>query len=80
MQDNALPRTARATVSRRILAGEPVDAAESTLNEVLAKQRIDLNSDPDDSRAHGRDERVAVARFFESLEFWNRLARRMTDE
>lgn len=52
MQDNALPRTARATVSRRILAGEPVDAAESTLNEVLAKQRIDLNSDPDDSRAH----------------------------
>ena len=37
-------------------------------------------SDPDDSRAHGRDERVAVARFYEALEFWNRLARRMTDE
>jgi acetylornithine deacetylase/succinyl-diaminopimelate desuccinylase-like protein len=34
--------------------------------------------DPEDARAHGRDERVAVARFYEALEFWNRLARRLS--
>ena len=34
--------------------------------------------DPEDSRSHGRDERVAVTRFYEALEFWNRLARRMS--
>lgn len=140
--DNALPQTARATVNCRILPGEPIDAVESTLKEVLAEPRIAVSqkreptesppsplspavmgpieaiveemwpgvaivpvmstgatdglyvrnagipvygvsaifSDPDDSRAHGRDERVAVARFYEALEFWNRLARRMTDE
>lgn len=140
--DNALPQTARATVNCRILPGEPIDAVESTLNEVLAEPRIRVSrkreptasppsplslevmgpieaivgemwpgiaivpvmstgatdglyvrnagipvygvsaifDDPDDDRAHGRDERVAVARFYEALEFWNRLARRMSDE
>ena len=34
--------------------------------------------DPEDSRSHSRDERVAVRRFYEALEFWNRLARRMS--
>lgn len=34
--------------------------------------------DPGDSRSHGRDERVAVARFYEALEFWNRLAWRLS--
>lgn len=34
--------------------------------------------DPDDGRAHGRDERVSVARFYEALEFWNRLTRRLS--
>ncbi|HYO45183.1 MAG TPA: M20/M25/M40 family metallo-hydrolase [Gemmatimonadota bacterium] len=34
--------------------------------------------DPGDARAHGRDERVAVARFYEALEFWNRLVRRLS--
>jgi acetylornithine deacetylase/succinyl-diaminopimelate desuccinylase-like protein len=31
--------------------------------------------DPDDSRAHGRDERVAIERFYEALEFWYRMVR-----
>jgi acetylornithine deacetylase/succinyl-diaminopimelate desuccinylase-like protein len=35
--------------------------------------------DPQDARAHGRDERVAVSRFYEALEFWNRLARRLSE-
>jgi acetylornithine deacetylase/succinyl-diaminopimelate desuccinylase-like protein len=34
--------------------------------------------DPEDQRAHGRDERVAVARFYEALEFWNRLVWRLS--
>jgi acetylornithine deacetylase/succinyl-diaminopimelate desuccinylase-like protein len=34
--------------------------------------------DPEDARSHGRDERVAVARFYEALEFWNRLVRRLS--
>jgi acetylornithine deacetylase/succinyl-diaminopimelate desuccinylase-like protein len=33
--------------------------------------------DPEDARAHGRDERVSVTRFYEALEFWNRLMRRL---
>lgn len=31
--------------------------------------------DPAESRAHGRDERVSVARFYEALEFWYRMLR-----
>ena len=31
--------------------------------------------DPEDSRAHGRDERVAIERFYEALEFWYRMVR-----
>lgn len=138
--DNALPQTARATVNCRILPGEPIDAVESTLNEVLADPRIRvarkreptesppsplrpeivepieaiveemwpgvtivpvmstgatdglyvrnagipvygvaaLFGDPEDARAHGRDERVEIARFYEALEFWNRLAWRLS--
>ena len=138
--DNALPQTARATVNCRILPGEPIDAADATLNAVVADPRIRIArkreptasppsplrpgimepietivadmwpgvsvvpvmstgatdglyvrnagipvygagaifGDPEDSRAHGRDERVAVARFYEALEFWNRLARRLS--
>jgi acetylornithine deacetylase/succinyl-diaminopimelate desuccinylase-like protein len=138
--DNALPQTARATVNCRILPGEPIDAVESTLNEVVADPRIRvarkreptasppsplkpeivepieviveemwpgvtivpvmstgatdglyvrnagipvygaaaLFGDPEDARAHGRDERVEIARFYEALEFWNRLARRLS--
>lgn len=34
--------------------------------------------DPEDARSHGRDERVSVARFYEALEFWNRLIRRLS--
>ena len=30
------------------------------------------------ARAHGRDERVSVKRFYEALEFWNRLMRRLS--
>lgn len=121
--------------------GEPIDVAESTLNEVLAEPHIRVSrkreptesppstlapavkgpieaiveelwpgvavipvmstgatdglyvrnagipvygvaaifDDPDDDRAHGRDERVAVGRYYEALEFWNRLARRMSE-
>jgi acetylornithine deacetylase/succinyl-diaminopimelate desuccinylase-like protein len=29
--------------------------------------------DPDDVRAHGRDERIAIDRFYEALEFWYRM-------
>lgn len=29
--------------------------------------------DPDDDRSHGRDERVAIDRFYEALEFWHRM-------
>ncbi|CAN5834863.1 M20/M25/M40 family metallo-hydrolase [soil metagenome] len=138
--DNALPQTARATVNCRILPGEPIDAVESTLNEVVADPRIRvarkreptesppsplrpeivepieaiveemwpgvtivpvmstgatdglyvrnagipvygvaaLFGDPEDARAHGRDERVEIARFYEALEFWNRLAWRLS--
>ncbi|MGH7565389.1 MAG: M20/M25/M40 family metallo-hydrolase [Gemmatimonadota bacterium] len=138
--DNALPQTARATVNCRILPGEPIDAVESTLNEVAADPRIRISrkreptesppspltpevmepiaaiaeemwpgvaivpemstgatdglyvrnagipvygagaifGDPGDARAHGRDERVAVTRFYEALEFWNRLVRRLS--
>jgi acetylornithine deacetylase/succinyl-diaminopimelate desuccinylase-like protein len=138
--DNALPQTARATVNCRILPGEPIDAVESTLNEVLADPRIRVSrkreptesppsplrpdivepieaiveemwpgvtivpvmstgatdglyvrnagipvygvgalfGDPEDARAHGRDERVEIERFYQALEFWNRLARRLS--
>jgi acetylornithine deacetylase/succinyl-diaminopimelate desuccinylase-like protein len=31
--------------------------------------------DPADIRAHGRDERISVARFYEALEFWYRMIR-----
>ena len=31
--------------------------------------------DPEDDRAHGRDERMAVERFHEALEFWYRMVR-----
>lgn len=29
--------------------------------------------DPEDSRAHGKDERIEIARFFEALVFWRRM-------
>ena len=29
--------------------------------------------DPADERAHGRDERIEIRRFYESLEYWRRL-------
>ena len=35
-------------------------------------------NDSEASRAHGRDERVSVKRFYEALEFWNRLMRRLS--
>ncbi len=31
--------------------------------------------DPEDTRAHGKDERIAIARFYEALEFWYRMIR-----
>jgi acetylornithine deacetylase/succinyl-diaminopimelate desuccinylase-like protein len=31
--------------------------------------------DPDDIRAHGKDERIAIDRFYEALEFWYRMIR-----
>lgn len=31
--------------------------------------------DPEDVRAHGRDERIAIDRFYEALEYWYRLVR-----
>ena len=34
--------------------------------------------DSQEARAHGRDERVSVKRFYEALEFWNRLMRRLS--
>ncbi|MFN2383297.1 MAG: M20/M25/M40 family metallo-hydrolase, partial [Gemmatimonadota bacterium] len=34
--------------------------------------------DPEDSRAHGRDERIASARFDQALDFWDRLVREVT--
>ncbi|HJR52990.1 MAG TPA: M20/M25/M40 family metallo-hydrolase [Gemmatimonadota bacterium] len=34
--------------------------------------------DSEEARAHGRDERVSVKRFYEALEFWNRLMRRVS--
>jgi acetylornithine deacetylase/succinyl-diaminopimelate desuccinylase-like protein len=35
-------------------------------------------NDSQASRSHGRDERVSVKRFYEALEFWNRLMRRLS--
>jgi acetylornithine deacetylase/succinyl-diaminopimelate desuccinylase-like protein len=35
-------------------------------------------NDSQESRAHGRDERVSVERFYEALDFWNRLMRRLS--
>jgi acetylornithine deacetylase/succinyl-diaminopimelate desuccinylase-like protein len=35
-------------------------------------------NDSQESRAHGRDERVSVKRFYEALDFWNRLMRRLS--
>ncbi|MFQ5689137.1 MAG: M20/M25/M40 family metallo-hydrolase [Gemmatimonadota bacterium] len=32
-------------------------------------------ADPSDERAHGRDERIAVRRFYDALEYWYRLVR-----
>lgn len=29
--------------------------------------------DPEDARAHGKDERIEIARFYEALEFWRRM-------
>jgi acetylornithine deacetylase/succinyl-diaminopimelate desuccinylase-like protein len=37
-----------------------------------------LFDDSQEARAHGRDERVSVKRFYEALEFWNRLMRRLS--
>jgi acetylornithine deacetylase/succinyl-diaminopimelate desuccinylase-like protein len=34
-----------------------------------------LGQDPDDVRAHGRDERVRVEDFYRSVEYWYRLLR-----
>ncbi|HET6362226.1 MAG TPA: M20/M25/M40 family metallo-hydrolase [Gemmatimonadota bacterium] len=34
--------------------------------------------DSQESRSHGRDERVSVRRFYEALEFWNQLMRRLS--
>ena len=34
-----------------------------------------LGQDPDDYRAHGRDERIRVADFYRSVEYWYRLLR-----
>jgi acetylornithine deacetylase/succinyl-diaminopimelate desuccinylase-like protein len=31
--------------------------------------------DPEDARAHGRDERISIARFYEALEFWYRMVK-----
>lgn len=33
--------------------------------------------DPEDNRAHGRDERVAVDRFYEALDFWYRMVKEL---
>ncbi len=30
-------------------------------------------ADPEDSRAHGKDERIEIRRYFEALEFWRRM-------
>ncbi|HUP00060.1 MAG TPA: M20/M25/M40 family metallo-hydrolase [Gemmatimonadota bacterium] len=35
-------------------------------------------SDPDDARAHGKDERIAIDRFYEALEYWYRLVRNLS--
>jgi acetylornithine deacetylase/succinyl-diaminopimelate desuccinylase-like protein len=34
-----------------------------------------MSTDPDDVRAHGKDERVSVEGFYEAMEFWYRLIR-----
>jgi acetylornithine deacetylase/succinyl-diaminopimelate desuccinylase-like protein len=34
-----------------------------------------LDEDPEDVRAHGKDERVGVESFYRATEFWYRLAR-----
>jgi len=33
--------------------------------------------DPEDNRAHGRDERIAVDRFYEALDFWYRMVKEL---
>ncbi len=35
--------------------------------------------DPDDERAHGRDERIAIDRYYEALEYWYRLVRELSE-
>lgn len=35
--------------------------------------------DPDDNRAHGRDERIAIDRYYEALEYWYRLVRELSE-
>ena len=32
----------------------------------------------DDQRAHGRDERIAIDRFYEALEFWYRMVKEVS--
>jgi acetylornithine deacetylase/succinyl-diaminopimelate desuccinylase-like protein len=34
--------------------------------------------DPEDNRAHGRDERVAVDRFYEALDYWYRMVKELS--
>jgi acetylornithine deacetylase/succinyl-diaminopimelate desuccinylase-like protein len=34
--------------------------------------------DPGDNRAHGRDERVAIGRFYEAMRFWYRMMKELS--
>jgi len=37
-----------------------------------------VEKDPDDNRAHGRDERIRISSFYKSLEYWYRLVKRFS--
>lgn len=137
--DNALPRSATATVNCRIFPGVPADEVQQTLERIVDNPSISFTrdrvptpsppspldpavmdpvrelvddmfgeipiiptmstgatdglyarnagipvygisaifSDPEDARAHGQDERVGVEEYFDAVQFWYRLVKRL---
>ena len=55
-------------------AGRALDASVIVLDASSSVLAVACSS-PEDERAHGKDERIAIDRFYEALEFWYRMIR-----
>ena len=55
-----------------------VDAARGRILRREADNLFAVFDDPNDVRAHGRDERIPVKSFYDALEFWYRMMQAFT--